>query len=160
MSKTRIVVETPRGSNAKYRYDPARRAYVLRHVLPEGMTLPYDFGFVPGTLAQDGDPLDALAISELTTPPGVEVECRVVGALKAEQREGEKTVRNDRLLVIPCESRAFAKIRELEALPARLVDDLERFFVHYHAVLGSEWQPLARLAADDATKLIEKFRHA
>jgi inorganic pyrophosphatase len=132
---------------------------VLRHVLPEGMSLPFDFGFVPGTIAEDGDPLDALAVSELSTPPGVEIECHVVGALKGEQREGDGAVRNDRLLVIPCGSRAFAKIRDLDALPAKLVDDLQDFFVHYHSVLGNPWKPLGRLPAADALKLIEKCRH-
>ncbi len=161
MSKINVVIETPRGSNAKYAYDPARRAFVLKHVLPEGMTLPYDFGFVPGTLAEDGDPLDVVAISELSTFPGVEVECHVVGAIKAEQIEGDtnEPKRNDRILAIPCGSRAFAKMRDLEELPARLIDDIERFFVHYHAVRGHSFKPLGRLPAREAVKLIEKLRH-
>jgi inorganic pyrophosphatase len=161
VSKTRVVIETPRGSNAKYAYDPARRAFVLKHVLPEGMSIPYDFGFVPGTLAEDGDPLDVLAISELSTFPGVEMDCHVVGAIKAEQSDADskQPVRNDRLLAIPCGSRAFAKLRELEELPLRLIEDIENFFIHYHAVRGSTFKPLARLPAREAVKLIEKFRH-
>jgi inorganic pyrophosphatase len=161
MAKIKVVIETPRGSNAKYAYDPDRKAFVLRHVLPEGMTLPYDFGFVPGTLADDGDPLDAIAISELTSPPGIEMECRVVAAITAEQHEAddEPMVRNDRLLVVPCGTRAFAKVRDLEELPAKLVGDIEDFFVHYHAVVGHTFKPLERLNAKGAERLIEKYRH-
>jgi inorganic pyrophosphatase len=160
MSKTRVVVETPRGSNAKYAYDPERRMYVLKHVLPEGMTLPYDFGFIPGTLAEDGDPVDAIAISELSTPPGIEMECRIVGAIKAEQRQAEsqKVVRNDRVLVIPCGTHAFAKMRDLEELPPKLIGDIEDFFVHYHAVQGDNFKPIGRLTAKEAQRLIEKQR--
>lgn len=161
MAKTSVVVETPRGSNAKYAYDPGRRCFVLKHILPEGVAMPYDFGFVPGTMSGDGDPLDALVVSEIATFPGCELECRVVGATTAEQQDPDaaKPVRNDRLIVIPCGTRAFAGVRELEELGAKVMDDLDAFFVHYHAILGNKYKCLERLSAKDAAKLIEKCRH-
>jgi inorganic pyrophosphatase len=161
MLKTNVVIETPRGSNAKYAYDPARRAFVLRRVFPLGMAMPWDFGFIPGTIAEDGDPLDVIAVSEVSCFPGCEVECRIVGAITAEQREddGAKPVRNDRVVVVPCETRAFAHVKELEELGGKLLNDVDAFFVHYHQMLGNAFKPLGRLSAKDAAKLIEKYRH-
>lgn len=161
MTKTNVVIETPRGSRAKYAYDPGRRTFVLKRILPEGMAMPFDFGFIPGTLADDGDPLDVIVISELTTFPGCEIECRIVGAQCAEQlKEGEdKPTRNDRLIAIPCETRAFKDVKDIEILGTRLMEDLAAFFVQYHALSGDRFKPLERLSPKDAGKLIEKYRH-
>lgn len=162
MTKIRVVVETPRGASAKYAYDPARRCFVLKHIFPAGMAMPHDFGYVPGTIAEDGDPLDVVVFSEVSTFPGCELECRVVGAITAEQREaGEpKAVRNDRIVVIPCESRAFSAVRDLDALDSRALDDLEAFFFQYHRLLGNEFRALERLRAKDAAKLLDEHRRS
>ena len=65
-----VVVETPKGSHNKYRYDPDCRALRLSAVLGEGLAFPYDFGFVPSTLGEDGDPLDVLLFLDHAVPPG------------------------------------------------------------------------------------------
>jgi inorganic pyrophosphatase len=66
----RIVIETPRGSRSKYSYDPECDCMQLSTVLPEGMVFPYDFGFIPSTLGEDGDPLDILVLMEASVIPG------------------------------------------------------------------------------------------
>src|SRR5437660_7037069 len=85
-----IIVETPSGSRNKYKYDQKSKRLKLSKVLPEGMIFPYDFGFIPGTKAEDGDPLDVLVLVDAPTFPGCEVEARVIGVIKANQKEGEK----------------------------------------------------------------------
>ena len=79
----RIVIETPRGSRSKYSYDPECDCMQLSTVLPEGMVFPYDFGFVPSTLGEDGDPLDILVLMEASVIPGCVVRARLVGAFEA-----------------------------------------------------------------------------
>jgi inorganic pyrophosphatase len=103
-------------------------------VLPEGMTFPYDFGFVPSTLAEDGDPLDALVLMDEPGRMGCLVDCRVVGAILGEQTEGKKKCRNDRLIVVAIPSHTHADIRRVTDLNSTLLEELEKFFVNYHAV--------------------------
>jgi len=88
-SSRRIVVtiETPKGSRNKIKYDPASRKFKLSKVMPEGMMFPYDFGFVPSTKAEDGDPLDVLVLTDEPLFPGCVVECSLIGVLKAEQKK-------------------------------------------------------------------------
>ena len=69
----RVVIETPKGSRNKFKYDPDLGCYRLNSVLPEGMIFPYDFGFVPSTKAQDGDPVDVLLLMDIPAYPGIVV---------------------------------------------------------------------------------------
>lgn len=82
----RIVIETPKGSRNKYSYDPECDCLQLSTVLPEGMVFPYDFGFIPSTLGDDGDPLDILILMEAPVVPGCVVTVRLIGAIEAEQK--------------------------------------------------------------------------
>ena len=75
----RVVVETPRGANMKLKYEPELGAFVVSRALTLGLTYPYDWGFIPGTQAEDGDPLDALVLHDSSTYPGVLLSCRVLG---------------------------------------------------------------------------------
>ena len=83
----RIVIETPKGSRNKYSYDPACDCLELSTVLPEGMVFPYDFGFIPSTLGDDGDPLDILVLMEAPVVPGCVIRARLIGAIEAKQKE-------------------------------------------------------------------------
>ena len=78
-----VVIETPKGSRNKFKYDPTTRRLKLSKVLPEGMVFPYDFGFVPATKGPDGDPIDVLVLLDEPTFPGCLVECRLIGILEA-----------------------------------------------------------------------------
>ena len=150
-----VVVETPRGSAHKLTFDAERGVFVLKKALPLGMAFPFDFGFVPGTRAGDGDPLDVLVLLDGATPPGVLVEARLVGAIEAGQSGEKGTVRNDRLVAVGTLSRTFGRVRELSQLPRELVDDLERFFVTYANALGKDLTPLGRAGADAAERLLD-----
>src|ERR1700745_87170 len=97
-SHVHTVIETPRGSRCKLEFDPKLRAFTLAKPLLAGLTYPYDWGFIPSTQAEDGDPLDVLVMHDAATYPGVVLRCRPVGILEVEPKSpGEKEERNDRV---------------------------------------------------------------
>jgi hypothetical protein len=104
----RVVIETPKGSRNKYDYDPDCDCMELGTVLPEGMRFPYDFGFVPSTLGDDGDPLDILILMDEPVMPGCVIKARPIGAIEAKQKaKGEDWERNDRLIGIAVHSQTM-----------------------------------------------------
>jgi inorganic pyrophosphatase len=88
-----VVIETARGSRNKYSFDPELGAFVLKKVLAEGHVFPFDFGFVPRTKAEDGDPVDVLVLMDEPGIAGCLVECRVIGCLQARQTKEGKWLR-------------------------------------------------------------------
>lgn len=85
-----VIIETPRGSRNKYSYDEERKLIRLSGVLPAGAVFPFDFGFVPQTLGQDGGPLDVLVLMDEPVFPGCLVPCRLIGVIEANQTDGGK----------------------------------------------------------------------
>src|ERR1700734_1118039 len=122
-----VVIETPKASAQKYDYDPESHFFRMSKILPSGMVFPYDFGFIPKTKGEDGDPLDVIVISEFNSFPGIMMKCRIIGGIKAEQSEkkGKKTIRNDRFLAIPKCSNIFQKVERMHDLPDQIMDQLE-----------------------------------
>jgi inorganic pyrophosphatase len=157
-----IVVETPKGSAQKYDYDPESHFFKLRKILPTGMVFPFDFGFIPDTKGEDGDPLDVIMISEFASFPGCMVTCRIIGGFKAEQSEKEgkkKMIRNDRYLVVPKCSQIFEKLKSLNDLPREIIKQLEDFFIDYNKIEGKEFKVLEKLEAKEAKKIFEVNYH-
>jgi inorganic pyrophosphatase len=138
-----VVVETPKGSHNKLKYDPKRAAFRLSNVLPIGMTFPFDFGFLPDTAVDDGDPLDVLVFMDAPCPVACLVDVRLVGVLEVEQREktGE-VVRNDRLIGVAETSATHASTHELTDLPAAILTEIEAFFDQYNRLDGKQFQLL------------------
>lgn len=95
------VVETPRSSTCKLDFDPKLGVFTLAKPLMAGLSYPYDWGFIPSTKAQDGDPLDVLIVHDAWTYPGVVLKCRPVGVLEVEQKSDGKKERNDRVFAVP-----------------------------------------------------------
>jgi inorganic pyrophosphatase len=157
MSCVDVVIETPKGSAQKYDYDQDSRFFRLRKILPSGMVFPYDFGFVPDTKGEDGDPLDVIVISEFNSFPGIMISCRIIGGIMAEQSEEagkKKMIRNDRFLAIPKCSNIFQKIRSIHDLPDNIVKELEDFFVNYNRIEGKEFRTVKKMDAREAKKLV------
>jgi|KBSMisStandDraft_5_1062788.scaffolds.fasta_scaffold322679_2 inorganic pyrophosphatase len=155
-----VVIETPKGSAQKYDYDPNTRFFKLKKILPSGMVFPYDFGFVPDTKGEDGDPLDVIVISEFQSFPGCVIKCRVIGGIKAEQSEEKgkkKMIRNDRYLAIPKCSNIFEKIKDIDDLPKAIVREIEDFFIDYNKIQGKEFKTLEKLHTRDAEKMIKSL---
>src|SRR5437868_11299096 len=132
------VVETPRGSRAKLKFDSKLRAFTLSKPLLAGLTYPYDWGFIPSTKAEDGDPLDVLILHDAQTYPGVVLRCRPVGILEVEQRRKGKKERNDRVFAVPDRSPLETDIKDIRNLPSRARDDLEQFFRATNALGNKE----------------------
>jgi inorganic pyrophosphatase len=132
---TQIVVETPRGSRNKYKVDEQTHRMKLSKVMPEGMVFPYDFGFVPGTRSEDGDPLDVLILSDEPTFPGCQIDCRLIGAILANQKEqGKAEKENDRLIAVAEASVLYAGIKNLADLEPAVLKQIDGFFVNYQKV--------------------------
>ncbi len=124
-----VVVETPRGSRAKFSYDPDLEAFILSKSLLTGLTYPHDWGFVPSTRADDSDPLDIMVIHDAATCPGLVISCRVIGILEIEQKSKQKTERNDRLFAVPRRSHSEQGLSDIQDLSKAIRQELEKFFI-------------------------------
>jgi inorganic pyrophosphatase len=124
-----VVVEAPRDSKLKLKFEPELGAVTWGHPLPIGFAYPYDWGFVPSTLAPDGDPLDALVLSELASHPGIVIPCRPFGVLELEEKLEKGRGRNDRLVVVPVKGSWTNEVRRPNELPRTTLDELQHFFL-------------------------------
>jgi inorganic pyrophosphatase len=150
------VIEATQGTRHKLKYRAEWKAFVLHGELPLGLSFPYEFGFLPSTLGDDGDPLDVLVLADEALPPGTVVPCRIVGVIEAEQQDkGEKeSKRNDRLLAVATKSHRYGECRELRDVAGNVLDEIENFFIAMNAQKGGEFRPLARRGAAAATRLV------
>jgi len=151
-----VIIETPRGSRNKFAYDPAQGVFEIKKVLPAGMTFPYEFGFVPSTKADDGDPIDVLVFMDEPSAPGCLAKCRLIGAIKGEQIDGRQTIRNDRLLAVERATHAYTEIKDINNVDKKLLQELEKFFVNYHNMEGKKYKVLGHCDAKSARKLLKK----
>ncbi len=155
-----VVIETPKGSRNKFAFDPDQHVFILKKVLPAGMTFPYDFGFLPRTLAPDGDPFDVLLLMDEPAYPGVVVRARLIGVMQGEQLDGKKRIRNDRLLAVAEANHQYADIKSYHDLPKQFLHELEEFFVNYHQQEGKQYKLLGCKDAAQAMRLIREARRA
>jgi inorganic pyrophosphatase len=149
-----VMIDTPKGSRNKYRYDEQLGLYRLSKVLPLGAAFPYDFGAIPATRAEDGDPLDVLILTEAPLFPGCLVTVRLVGVIQAEQTEHDKTVRNDRLIGAIETAVNRPDIQSLDELNTSHLDEIEHFFMAYNHAEGRQFTPLGRHGAAVAEQLV------
>lgn len=153
------IVDTPKGSRNKYSFDHETGLFKLAGVLAAGHVFPYDFGFVPGTLGGDGDPLDVLILMDEPAFVGCLVVSRLIGVIEAEQTELDgKTTRNDRLIAVAAKSPTHDEIKSINDLDPTLVDQIEHFFTSYNEAKGKKFTPLGRYAARKARELVEDSR--
>lgn len=155
----RVVIETPKGSRNKYDYDPECDCLELATVLPEGMSFPFDFGFVPSTLGEDGDPLDVLVLMDDPVVPGCIIRARLIGAIEARQKEkGGDWQRNDRLIAVATHARTHAEARSLGDLRSNLVDEIRAFFVQYNQLRNRKFKPVGDKGPRAAAQLVKAGR--
>lgn len=151
-----VMVESPKGFNQKFDYEPENQRFRLNKILPAGLVFPFDFGMIPGTKGEDGDPLDVIVISESGTFPGCLLDCRIIGCLQAEQTERDgTTMRNDRFIGVPGVSQLFSEVKTLKDLPEAILNQLEHFFKNYNEQAGKQFRVMARLDSAQANKLID-----
>ena len=132
----RVVVETPKGAAVKLAYDAELKVFGYSHPLPVGITYPYDWGFIPSTLGDDGDPLDGLVIHDAGTAAGVVMKCSLLGALAVEQTEDGEKMRNDRYILCPHKEDAEDAEMTNDGVPKDLRAEIEQFLLA--SVLNSD----------------------
>ncbi len=150
------VVDTPQGSQNKFKYDEESGLFMLGGAMPAGATFPFEFGFIPSTRGGDGDPLDLLILMDAPTFVGCLVRSRLIGVILAKQTQEGKTERNDRLIAVAVQSRRHEHIRELHDVPKQLLAEIEHFFVSYNEIKGKKFKPLGRYGSARALALVRK----
>ncbi len=136
----RAIIETPKANRNKFDYDPESNLFMLAGLLPEGMMFPFDFGFIPSTLGEDGDPLDIMVLMDAPAHVGCLIEVRIIGIITAEQTEDGKTTRNDRLLGVAVHSYDHQDLESIGDVNQTLLDQLEAFFVSYNKQRGKKFK--------------------
>ena len=146
-----VLIEIPRGSRNKYEVDHETGRIRLDRVLFTSMVYPRDYGYIEGTLGQDGDPLDAMVLLPYPVFPGVIVKCRAVAMYNMTDEKGG----DDKVLCVPCDPR-FDDIQDVHDVPDWDLDEIKHFFERYKdlepgkEVTGSDW-----VGREEALKEIE-----
>jgi len=152
-----VIVETPKGSQVKYSYAAEKGLFFITKVLPPGMVYPFNFGFIPGTLAADGDPLDMLILNEEPVIAGCLLTVRLIAVIKAVQTETENgsPLRNDRLVGQAIGKEAPQELRMLR-LEKGMVNQIGTFFTNYNRVFGKKFKVLGVGGPGQARKLVRQ----
>jgi inorganic pyrophosphatase len=145
----------PKGRRNKYKYDEAQGQWRLSKVLPLGASFPFDFGFIPSTRGEDGDPVDVLVLLDEPAFPGCVVSARLIGILEAEQTQGGKTVRNDRLVAVVETPYNPPALHTLQELSPQCLAEVEHFFIAYNHMEGRQFKPLGRHGPEKAQAALE-----
>jgi inorganic pyrophosphatase len=158
MRMLRVVIETPKGSRNKFAFEPKEHIFELKKVLPAGMTFPYDFGFVPSTIADDGDPVDVLVLMDEPAFPGCVLTCRPIGVIEGEQGKKKNKERNDRIIAVEQDAHSWADIKTIDDLGKEFCLELEEFFVNYHKLSGKNYRVLDMKGPEEARRLVKSSK--
>ncbi len=150
-----VIIDTPKGSRNKYKYDESARLFKLGGPLPLGSSFPFDFGYVPSTKGDDGDPLDVLVLMDEPAFSGCLVPTKLIGVIEAEQTEKRETTRNDRLIGVAADSRNHSDIRFIGDLNANLIHEIQRFFISYNETKGKQFVILGTHGPERAIDLVK-----
>jgi inorganic pyrophosphatase len=153
--EVKAIIETPKGSRNKFNYDPEYQTFALGGLLPEGLMFPFDFGFVPCTLAEDGDPLDVMILMDAPAHVGCLMDVRVIGVIQADQIQNGNRTANDRLIGVAVHSYSHEELHSLTEVPTSVLDQVEEFFVSYNKSRGKKFKVKGRHGAKRAVVVIE-----
>jgi inorganic pyrophosphatase len=156
----RVIVDTPRGSRNKYKFDEQLGLFKLSRVLPAGMSFPFDFGSIPSTRAEDGDALDVLVLNEAPLVVGCLVQVHLIGVIRAKQTEGRKTIRNDRLIAVIETPVNKPVTRDLQGLPKAQLGEIEQFFRSYNEAQGRRFVVTGRGGPKVAERMLSRAMQA
>ncbi len=152
----RVVIETPKGRRNKFDYDPKLESFTLGGLLPEGLSFPFDFGFVPSTIAADRDPIDIMVLMDEPAHVGCVLTVRLIGVIEAQQSQDGKTLENDRLIGIAVHSYSHDKVQSVSELNNSLLDQVEEFFVSYNKSRGKKFKVMGVHGPSKAVKRVQK----
>ncbi|HEX8981640.1 MAG TPA: inorganic diphosphatase [Ktedonobacterales bacterium] len=149
-----VVVEIPRGSRNKYEFDHKRGVFHLDRVLYSSVHYPTDYGFIPGTLSLDGDPLDVLVVVDEATFTGCHVRARPIGTLIMVDEKGE----DEKILAVPHDDPRFNQTRKLSDLATHWPLEIAAFFRTYKELQGVQTEVRDWHDVDEAWKIIDAAR--
>lgn len=147
------MVEIPTGSRNKYELDKASGLFKLDRVLYSAVSYPGEYGLVPRTLADDGDPLDVLVSVEHPTFTGCQIEVRPIGVLKMLDR-GEP---DEKILAVPWHDPRYQEYYDISAFPQHYLKEIEHFFQIYKDLEGRRVEILGWEGSDSAKEVIMRF---
>ncbi len=132
-----VVIEIPMGGYIKYEMDKESGILKVDRILYTAMYYPFNYGFVPGTLEEDGDPVDVLLISYEPLLPGSYIKARPIGVLVMEDEEGP----DSKIIAVPIEKvdPRFKSVRDINDLPEAIKDKIRHFFEHYKELEPGKW---------------------
>jgi inorganic pyrophosphatase len=148
-----VVVDTPKGSRNKYKYDEKSDVWRLRKLFPVCASFPFDFGFTPSTKGKDGDPIDVMVLTEEPAFVGCVLPALLIGVLQAEQTENGKTEQNVRLIAVVDTPYNPPPARSLDQIDDLRLKEIEHFFVSYKEMKGRKFKLLGRRGANEAETL-------
>ncbi len=149
------IIETPAGHRNKYKWEADLERFTLSKTLPAGAVFPFDFGFIPGTKAGDGDPVDVLVLMDEPAFTGCHLRVRLLGVIRAKQTDKDGTTEsNPRLVAVAEGSRDRGELRSIADVNPALLDEIEHFFASYHALDGSSFEATGRDGPDAAERLV------
>lgn len=147
-----VLIEIPAGSKNKYEYDKDMQAFALDRVLYSSVQYPYDYGFVPNTLADDGDPLDGMVIMDQPTFPGCVIAARPIGML--EMVDGGD--RDEKILCVPAKDPRYVHIKSLQDVAPHRLDEIAEFFKTYKNLERKVTEILGWQGVEQVLPLVEK----
>ena len=136
----RAIIETPKGCRNKFDYDPKTNLFILGGLLPEGMMFPFDFGFIPSSVGDDGDPIDILVLMDAPAHVGCLMDVHIIGIIKARQTQDGKTETNNRLLGVAIHSYNHEGLTSIDDVSRTLLSQIEAFFVSYNKQRGKKFK--------------------
>jgi len=147
-----ILIEIPGGSKNKYEFDKDLNAFALDRVLYASVQYPYDYGFIPNTLADDGDPLDGIVIMDQPTFLGCVITARPIGMLEMID-DGD---RDEKLLCVPDKDPRFKEVSSLQQIASHRLDEISEFFATYKRLEKKETEILGWKDVDSVNALVEQ----
>ncbi|MBV8818870.1 MAG: inorganic diphosphatase [Acidobacteriaceae bacterium] len=151
----KAIIETPKGRRNKFDYNPEYKLFELGGLLPEGMSFPFDFGFIPSTRGEGGDPLDVIVMMDEPAHVGCLLDVRVIGVIEAEQTEDGETKENDRLIGVSVHSYSHEHVTSVDQVNQTLLDQIEQFFISYNKSRGKKFKVKGRHGPKRAATLLE-----
>jgi inorganic pyrophosphatase len=155
-SECRAIIETPKGRRNKFKYEHDLGLFSLSNLLPEGFSFPFDFGFIPSTVAEDGDPLDVVVLMDEPAHVGCVLKVRLIGVVEVMQTEDGKQTRNDRLLAVSTRSYEYEGVKSISDLRSSLTEQISEFIGLYNKNSGKQDEVTGTAGPDKALELLER----
>jgi inorganic pyrophosphatase len=152
----KAIIETPKGRRNKFKYEHDSGLFSFSNLLPEGFTFPFDFGFIPSTVAEDGDPLDVIVLMDESAHVGCLLNVRVIGVVKVVQTEDGKKTDNDRLVAVATRSFQYEGIKSLSELRSSLTEQITEFIGLYNKNSDKQDEVTGTDGPEEALRLLER----